>query len=421
MKHKTKILLFISAFVLMLSCNEQKENKTTTTGNKETTKVEKLSDFKVKSEAPFLFKNNKQIILTWTQWDKNKTNNELKFSFFNPKTKKFNKIQTVFPAKGLQMHVESMAKIGSNKQGVLYAVYRRKAKNTKSQFGGYLYYTISKDMGETWSEEQKLVKDTSSTSQSFFDLALLSDGELGLIWLDSRKPIAKKERGKTIYFAKTTEDKGFTSEKAIIGSTCECCRTELYIDANKTIHVAYRNLIEKGEFEFDGNGDTEIRDMYYSTSTDNGKTFSEPIAISEDNWHINGCPHTGPSLAKNKAKLAAVWFTNANDFAGIFYTEKAKDGFNTRKLISNKGKHPQMIALNNTFYIVYEEYYEKEEKGYTKIVFEKINNKNNIKTEISKTLSNNNHAVLTNIDNQALVVWVNADTRNPKIVYKLLH
>lgn len=402
------ILLLIASTLIISACKEPLETKSS---------IKTIAADK-NASAPFLFKGNNNTMLNWTEWNKNKSDNELKFAFYNTKTTKFDTAITVTPAKGLQVHAESMAKVGISKNGIIYAVYRRKTPNGKSRFGGHIYYSLSKDMGNSWTKEQQLVTDSTSTSQAFFDLALLPDGELGLIWLDSRKPIAKTEKGKSIYFAKTINDKGFNNEKAIIGSTCECCRTELYIDSNKNINIAYRNLIEKGEVEHDGKGDTEIRDMYYSISNDTGKTFSEPIAISEDNWHINGCPHTGPTLAYSDKELAAVWFTAANDYAALFFTKKNNDDstFSKRKLLSNKGRHPQMISFNTDFYVVYEAYYEKEEKGYSKIVIKSLNTLK--EEEISKPLTNNNHAVISLISSKkAIIAWVNEDTRNAKINY----
>ena len=162
--------------------------------------------------------------------------------------------------------------------------------------------------------------------------------------------------------------------------------------------------------------------MYYVLSEDNGKTFSSPIPISKDNWHINGCPHTGPSLALNDSELGVVWFTAANNNAGIFFTSKTNGQFNERELLSAEGRHPQMIGLNGKYYVVYEAYYEVEDKGYTKIIMEEMESlKSKSTNEISAPETNNNHAVITSINESTiLLAWVNTNTRNPKIMYKMI-
>ena len=414
--------LILSLFVIN-SCQKEK----TIPKIKEQKQVKKeriyqLSKTNHNAEGAYLFTNGSDILINWTEWNKDKSKNFLKFAFYDKSKQQFNKPTVVTPSKGLQMHAESMAKVGISKQGTLYAVYRRKDVNAKSRYGGYLYYSVSKDKGASWSSEKKLVIDKQSTSQSFFDIALLPNGELGMIWLDSRKPIDKKHKGKTVYFASTNANFSFANEKPIAGSTCECCRTDLYVDSNNTIHIAYRNLIDKSEPNFDGIGTMEIRDMYYAFSKDNGKTFSKSQPISQDNWHINGCPHTGPSLVNNGKNLAAVWFTGKENEEGIYYAIKNKNEFKAKKLISKTGHHPQMTAVFGKDFIVYEDYYENQEKGYKKIVLAEIGNLFEQKTrEISKTNTQNNHAVLTPVDNNSLLIaWVNTDIRNPKIMYSTI-
>jgi len=411
--------------ILMLSCKEKKLTTVDKGNDKITVDNHRLTDSKVNSEGVFLFNSDSEILINWTEWYKERERNILKFAFFDNETQQFSEPITVSPSKGLQMHAESMAKVGITAKGIIYAVFRVKAKSNRSMFGGTMYYTISSDKGKTWSDKVKLTADPNSTSQSFFDIAMLPDGEIGITWLDSRMPIHKGRNGKTLYFAKTNMNKGFQNEIPIAGSTCECCRTEIYIDQHKRIHVAYRNIIEKDEEVLNTNfvvSDVEIRDMYYVLSEDNGKTFSSPIPISKDNWHINGCPHTGPSLALNGADLGALWFTAADNNAGIFFTSKTKGQFNERELLSADGRHPQMISLNGKFFVVYETYYELEDKGYTKIIMEEIESlKNKSKNEISDPETNNNHAVITSIDESAiLLAWINTNTRNPKVIYKII-
>ncbi len=411
--------------MLILSCKEKKVTTVDKENDKVTINIQRLTDSKVNSEGVFLFNSGNEILINWTEWYKEREQNILKFAFFDDETQQFSEPITVSPSKGLQMHAESMAKVGITAKGIIYAVFRVKSKSNRSMFGGTMYYTISSDKGKTWSDKVKLTADPNSTSQSFFDIAMLPDGEIGITWLDSRMPIHKDRNGKTLYFAKTNIDKGFQNEIPIAGSTCECCRTEIYIDQDKRIHVAYRNIIEKEEEVLNTNfvvSDVEIRDMYYVLSNDNGKTFSKSIPISKDNWHINGCPHTGPSLALKGSELGAIWFTAADNDPGIFFSSKTNGQFSERELLSAEGRHPQMIGLNEKYYIVYEMYYEAENKGYTKIILEEIESlKNKNISEISTPNTNNNHAVITQINkSKVLLAWINTDTRNPKVIYKII-
>ncbi len=436
-----KIVLILSVFISIAACQNKK--KTVKKQKPESNKVEILVKGKdYSASAPYLFKNGDKIIVNWTE--QKEKNTFLKYKIFDTNSNKFGQTYEVPSAKGLQLHEESMAKIGKDTKNTLYAFYRRRDRNSRSMFGGYMYYSFSTDQGKTWSKEQKLVKDTTSTSQSFYDIALLPDGTIGLSWLDSRKPIDKELKGKTLYFASTNNQHKIENEKPVAGSTCECCRTDIYVDSLNTIHIAYRNIIQPGEKGFitqkeeakrkglkniDSldfwDNDTEIRDMYYIYSTDQGKNFTKPVPIYRDNWHISGCPHTGPSLALNQDLLGAVWFTGKPNEEGIYFnTKKQNDSLFSpkKKYISKEGRHPQMIALNGNFYAVYEEYYEKDGKGYEKIVLETIDkNRKSSTREVSAALTRNNHAVLYNIDNHHLfIVWVNTDTKYKKLQYRIL-
>ncbi len=436
MKNSFIILLFLMSFV---SC----QNKHSETDKKESkNQVENLVKGDFGASAPYLFKKGNKIIVNWTE--QKEKNTKLKYKIFDTETKKFGPTIEVTPAKGLQLHDESMAKIGMDKNNTLFAFYRRRDRKSRSMFGGNMFYSYSTDNGKTWSKEQRLVKDTTSTSQSFYDIALLPDGTIGISWLDNRKPIDKELKGKTLYFASTNKENKILNEKPVAGSTCECCRTDIYVDSLNNIHIAYRNIIQPGEPGFitqkeeaKQNGvknidsldfwdnDTEIRDMYYIFSSDQGKTFTKPVPIYRDNWHISGCPHTGPSLALNDNVLGAVWFTGKPDHEGIYFnTKQIKDSLFSpkKKYVSKEGRHPQMIVLNGKFYTVYEEYYEKDGKGYEKIVLESIDkNRKSSTREISSPLTRNNHAVLFATDkNHILIVWVNTDTKYKKLQYKIV-
>jgi len=366
-------------------------------------------------DGVYLFNSGKDIILSWTEWYKEKReNNILKWARFDPKTLSFGPEHEIPPSKGLQMHGESMAKVGITPDGTMVAVYRKKMPGDRSRFGGLMFYAVSKDSGKTWSEERRLVKDTTSTSQSFYDMAVLPDGKMGLTWLDSRS----ERRGKTLYFATMSDQGYFDTQIPVAFSTCECCRTDLYTDETGKIRIAYRNLIEPDEPGFDGVSDIEIRDMYYLESVDTGKTFTEPVPISRDNWHIYGCPHTGPSMAYNGKELGVIWFTAAQNQPGLFFTKKIKDNlaFLPRTMVTPEGRHPQMTALGENYYAVYEEYYEKDGKGYYKILLNKITPDIQFNPqEISRPQTRNDHAVITAYEDYLIIAWVNRDTRHPKL------
>lgn len=274
-------------------------------------------------------------VLCWTARQNEQEAFVLKFSTFMPEKGRFGKTITVTPSVGTREHAESMNKMAFKADGTIVAVYAKKHATKAHPYAGYLYYTTSTDQGKSWTSPRFLHSDTLPTyGRSYFDLATLSDGEVGAIWLDGR--FGDKDKGSALFFAKTAAKGGFGMDRQIGESTCECCRTDLFIDEAGDIHIAYRDIL---------NG--EIRDMVQQVSTDNGLTFSEPVRISRDNWQINACPHSGPTLAANKAGLQAAWFT-AGGGPGVYFATSKDNGnsFGIRKKVSTTARHPQLIALN---------------------------------------------------------------------------
>ncbi|MDG2280267.1 MAG: hypothetical protein P8L42_06520, partial [Flavicella sp.] len=321
------------------------------------------------------------------------------------KDNKFSNKITVAPTIGLQSHHESMAKIGVTKEGMLFCLFRISRPSKASKYAGALYYTTSKDDGKTWTKKTKLVSEANSSSQSFFDLERLASGELAMIWLDNRFSTREKE-GSTLFFTRTDKAGGLADEKPIAFNTCQCCRTDLLIDG-QNIKIAFRNIINQ-----------KIRDMFYITSNNEGDSFTEPIRISEDNWEIDGCPHTGPSLASNTT-TSAVWFTAGQGNKGLFFATKNdfNSKFEKRIEISENGNHPQLVALPNKYYVVYDEYYQKDNTTYQHI---KLHKKNNFATDYIFSLSNeetmSTHPVVAKLsDSELLVAWTNLDGDNKKI------
>jgi hypothetical protein len=124
-----------------------------------------------------------------------------------------------------------------------------------------------------------------------------------------------------------------------------------------------------------------IRDMMLSTSADNGKTFTRPSQISSDNWSIDGCPHTGPSLCSSKGGLYSLWYTEGNG-TGIYFSFKqnGESDFQQRGLVSNAGRHPQLSANDERLIMVWEEISGNEAHKFTNIFYQ-VSNDIDVKRE----------------------------------------
>jgi len=235
----------------------------------------------------------------------------------------------------IQPHGENLPKITFKPSGEIIALWGSGNPNPHNKYSGLVYYVQSFDNGKSWTKAKSLVSDTASYDQRYYDVALLPSGETGIIWLDNRKTTTKE--GSALYFASTSGKNGFENERLLSEPCCQCCRTNLFVDSKRGIHALFRGIIQDS-----------IRDMVHIVSNDGGITFSEPARISNDNWVINACPHTGPAMTENGDGMHFACFTGGG-MHGCYYARSSDNGhsFTARDSVNRKGSHPQLISLDN--------------------------------------------------------------------------
>jgi hypothetical protein len=333
MKNSSYLSLFILCFV---ACNNTKPKPSIVA-----TAAVQIDN--LPGECPYLTKdNNGNTVLSWVRILNDSTT---QFCYaISSDCKNFSSPIVIPNSDNIQPHGENLPKIIFKPSGEIIALWGTLNANPKNKYSGLVYYTQSFDNGKSWTDAKPLVNDTASYDQRYYDVALLPNGEVGIIWLDNRKTSDKE--GSALYFASTNGKNGFEKEKLISESCCQCCRTDLYVDRKGSIHVLFRGIIQDS-----------IRDMVYINSTNGGKSFSKPKRISEDNWVIKGCPHTGPAMAENKEGIHFAWFTGGMK-KGCFYTKTADNGKNfvMHDSVSLLGSHPQLTSLSNEdLFIVWDE------------------------------------------------------------------
>jgi hypothetical protein len=297
----------------------------------------------VPGECPYLTKDNKgNTVLSWVR---NINDSTTSFCYATSTDGKTFSQTVVIPNSGnIEPHGENLPKIIFKPSGEIIALWGAANPNPNNQYSGLVFYTQSFDNGKTWTTAKQLVNDRAGYDQRYYDVALLPNGEAGIIWLDNRKTNDKE--GSSLYFASTNGKNGFEEGKLISQSCCQCCRTDLFVDKQGGVHAVFRGIIQDS-----------IRDMVHIVSIDGGKNFSPPKRINEDNWVIKGCPHTGPAMTENKDGIHFAWFTGGKK-KGCFYTKTTDNGksFAGADSISSLGSHPQLTSLaNGELIIVWDE------------------------------------------------------------------
>lgn len=318
----------------------------------------------------------------------------------------------VVPAStNLHPHAENLPKMIVKPSGEIIALWGAANPNPKNKYSGLVFYSQSFDDGKTWSAAKPLTTDAASYDQRYYDVALLPDGEAAIIWLDNRKQTNKE--GSALYFAKTKGRNGFAEEQLITESCCQCCRTDLFIDQQGGVHALYRGIINDS-----------IRDMMHTVSTDAGKSFTTPSRISNDNWVLKGCPHTGPSMTANANGLHFAWFTGAGK-KGCFYTQSKDNGknFAVADSVSSAGSHPQMTTLyNGDLLIAWDETVIENKQPVKRIALQKRNGEG--KAQAKQLLLNSgndaSYPVITTTGKQQAVIAFTGKQADKKFIYTQL-
>ncbi len=249
----------------------------------------------------------------------------------------FGEVTVVPGSSRVKAHGENPPKVVVTPGGKVLAAWGVANPGPKNAYSGLVYYSVSLDNGLSWTHPALLSNDPESIDQRYFDLELLPDGNIGVVWLDNRSGTDKEGSG--LYFARLGIDNSFEAGKRLDNTVCQCCRTDLFAGKDGALHVAYRKII-----------DGEVRDMVHIVSTDNGDHFTGPGRISADNWKINGCPHTGPAIAWNDNGLFFVWYTMGTG-NGIFFSSSPDNGrtFSSKNYVSDNAsaKHPQIHSFDN--------------------------------------------------------------------------
>ena len=119
-----------------------------------------------------------------------------------------------------------------------------------------------------------------------------------------------EEEAKSLRFARFDKEGKLLGDDLLDPEVCTCCQTSAVMTADGPL-VAYRDH-EPGE----------IRDI--ALVSFRGGKWSAPRSLHRDGWKINACPVNGPSLVAEGKRVAAAWYTGANDSPRV-YAAVSKD------------------------------------------------------------------------------------------------
>lgn len=249
-------------------------------------------------ESSWVQRNDGVVSLSWIERD-SLDNSALVWSTLEGSD--FSNIDTIASGRDWFVNWADFPDVIRLKNGAFLAHYLQKSADDTYAYD--VMVTSSTDKGKSWGNAFKLHADSTKTEHGF--VSKLNMGDVGLLaWLDGRK-----------YAQPLPEGQGFVEQmslrSAILGPggnistrheidarVCDCCQTDMAMTPNGPM-IVYRDRSE-----------AEIRDIYFSIFRD-GK-WTEPAAVFDDNWLIEGCPVNGPVITSNGNNTAVAWFSSAN-------------------------------------------------------------------------------------------------------------
>jgi hypothetical protein len=145
---------------------------------------------------------------------------------------------------------------------------------------------------------------------------------------------------------------GESPPHSVARGVCYCCKTAVTTGPDGAVYAAWRHVYAGSH-----------RDIAFTMSRDGGRSFGQPVRVSEDGWQIEGCPENGPSLAVEGQRIHVVWPTlvseGGRETLKLFHASTS-DGqtFTSREPLPTIGAayHPQLVAApDGTLYAAWDE------------------------------------------------------------------
>jgi len=186
------------------------------------------------------------------------------------------------------------------------------AKSADEKYAYDVKLALSNDGGNSWSEAIKPHRDKTATEHGFVSLLPFSDDDFLAVWLDGRNFSSSSEgyaghgepTNEIMLMATMIDTTGDLSEEVLLDPrVCECCQTSAALTPDGAV-IVYR-----------GRSPQEIRDIsigrYYKGQ------WLAPKTVHNDGWQIEGCPVNGPAVDATGERIAAAWYTGANETSRV--------------------------------------------------------------------------------------------------------
>lgn len=239
-----------------------------------------------------------------------------------------------------------------------YAVISYTQPGTKP-YTGMIRMLRSADGGQSFAPPVTVHADRQEITHRFESIAFDAQGALHTLWLDKRdlETAPRGASGKPDYrgaavYRNTSLDGGatFGADVKLADHSCECCRIALAQGPDGAVRALWRHVFEPN-----------VRDHGFAR-LDDAQGSPTVVRATEDDWHIDACPHHGPGLAVAvDSGYHAVWFgirqEGGQSVPGVRYGRLQADGSplpqTVRRLPDARAEHADVAAYGQRVAVVW--------------------------------------------------------------------
>jgi hypothetical protein len=169
---------------------------------------------------------------------------------------------------------------------------------------GNIHSFVLDHKNDTWTKIKNVNDLEASAPEGLMGVSADDNNNFYAVWLDLRD-----ERKNNICFAVLSGNNSWSKNKFIYrspdGHVCECCKPSVVARGN-LVSVMFRNWLDGA------------RDLYLTTSSDKGKTFTTAQKLGTGTWKLNACPMDGGDLSIDPGNAVhTVWQRDGQIFSAI--------------------------------------------------------------------------------------------------------
>lgn len=268
-----------------------------------------------------------------------------------------------------------------------------------------------------WGHDTTVHKDGISAEHGFVTMLPMKDNQTFITWLDGRFTKTKdsdgKPKGMTLR-AGVFDSKGNELESWQLDElTCDCCQTNAAFysggsgdGSSEGPMVVYRDRTKD-----------EVRDIYITRFVDN--KWTEPMAVSSDNWVVAGCPVNGPDIASKGGKTAVVWFSAKDDMpmVQLALSEDGGQSFGVPIRVATKSTNGRVsVTILDSGNIAVSWLETKDAEATIQIAFydSKGVKLDSLKVADTKTSRRSGFPILESVGEQVFITWTDI-SNNPQV------